>query len=105
MLTTHNGNQYGKELGKYQIEYANWMRIQTGIYNRNRKNNPGRKKYEDKKRRLTEQLHSYINHELNCFLQTEKPHTIYMIKMPDSGMKHVNPQINNIMSMWQRGYI
>ncbi|MCI8536573.1 MAG: transposase [Hungatella sp.] len=105
MLTTHNGNQYGKELGKYQIEYANWMRIQTGIYNRNRKNNPGRKKYEDKKRRLTEQLHSYINHELNYFLQTEKPHTIYMIKMSGPGIKHANPQINNIMSMWQRGYI
>ena len=45
MLTTDEGHCYGEELGRYQIEYADWIREQTGSYNRNRKENPGRKKY------------------------------------------------------------
>jgi len=61
MLTTDQGHRYGEELGRYQTEYAEWMRRQTGIYNRNRKDNPGREKYEARKRRYTSQLHSYIN--------------------------------------------
>ncbi len=43
MLTTDQGHRYGEKLGEYQIEYAEWIRKQTGIYNRNRKDNPGRK--------------------------------------------------------------
>lgn len=105
MLTTDQGNCYGERLGEYQTEYAEWMRQQTGTYNRNRSTNPGRKKYTAKKRRLTEQMHSYINHELNRFLQTEKPETVYVAKLPKPKAAGVSRKVNNSITMWQRGYI
>lgn len=105
MLTTDKGNCYGEELGRYQREYADWMRKQTGSYNRNRKNNPGRKKYKAKKRRFEEQLHSYINHELNRLLKIEKPQTIYMVKLPRPHAGSTNRRVNHSLAMWQRGYI
>lgn len=109
MLTTDQGNRYGEELGRYQTEYAEWIRQQTKSYSKNRANNPGRKKYTARKHRLTEQLHSYINHELNRFLQTEKPRIIYMAKLPGPKVggrdQKINRKINHSVSMWQRGYI
>jgi len=105
MLTTDKGKRYGEELGRYQEEYNDWIRMQTGIYNRNRKSNPGRKKYTARKRRMRESLHSYINHELNRFLETEKSGTIYMAKLPIPKKGGKNPRINQSVSMWQRGYI
>jgi hypothetical protein len=41
MLTTDRGNCYGEELGRYQTEYADWIREQTRKYNENRTDNPG----------------------------------------------------------------
>lgn len=105
MLTTDQGHRYGEELGRYQTEYAEWMRRQTGIYNRNRKDNPGREKYEARKRRYTSQLHSYINQELNRFLREEKPEVVYMAKLPKPYGGGVSRKINHSVSMWQRGYI
>lgn len=105
MLTTDEGCQYGEELGRYQTAFSDWLRVQTGNYNRNRSNNPGRKKYHAKKRRLEEQLHSYINQELNRFLQTEKPQTVYMVKLPRPKAGGANKMINHSMAQWQRGYI
>lgn len=105
MLTTDEGHCYGEELGKYQIEYADWIRMQTRIYNRNRSQNPGRKKYYAKKNRFEEQLHSYINCELNRFFQCEKPKTIYIVKLPRPQAKGVNKMINHSVAQWQRGYI
>lgn len=105
MLTTEGGNRYGEELGNLQREYADWMRMQTGIYNRNRENNPGRKKFHAKKRRFQERLHGYVNQELNRFLRTEKPETVYMAKLPGVGSGGKNRRINQSLSMWQRGYI
>lgn len=105
MLTTDGGKVYGGELGKYQTEYADWMRAQTGSYNRNRESNPGRKKYKAKKKRLTEQMHSYINHELNRFLEEEKPGIVYLAKLPKTQSRGINHKINHSVSMWQRGYI
>ncbi len=105
MLTTDGGKRYGEELGIRQAEYSQWIRIQTGVYNRNRKDNPGRKKYRSRKRRMTEGLHSYINHELNRFLEEEKPETIYMAKLPGPQGGGRNARINHSVSMWQRGYI
>ncbi len=105
MLTTDEGRHYGEGLGRYQTEYSDWLRTQTRSYNRNRENNPGRKKYQAKKRRLEEQLHSYINQELNRFLKTEKPKTIYMVKLPKPQAGGKNKKINYSVSQWQRGYI
>ncbi|MXP74289.1 transposase [Lachnospiraceae bacterium WCA-9-b2] len=105
MLTTDKGHVYGEHLGKYQLEYAEWIREQTNNYNRHRADNPGRKKYNAKRKRYVEQLHSYINHELNRFLQTEKPKTVYMVKLPRPSAGGVNKKINNCITLWQRGYI
>lgn len=105
MLTTDQGHRYGEKLGKHQMEYASWMRAQTGSYNRNRSSNPGRKKYYAQKQRKVEQLHSYINQELNRFLQIEKPKTIYLVKLPKPKANGINRTINHSVTMWQRGYI
>ena len=105
MLTTDEGNCYGEELGKYQIAYADWIREQTGSYNRNRNENPGRKKYYAKKKRYEEGLHSYINRELNRFLREEKPRVIYLVKLPKPRAGGGNKKINHSMAQWQRGYI
>lgn len=105
MLTTNDGHCYGEELGSYQTGYADWVREQTGVYNRNRKANPGRKKYTARKRRYEEKLHSYINQELNRFLRTEEPETIYIVKLPKPQAAGGNKRINHSVTMWQRGYI
>ena len=105
MLTTDEGHRYGEELGKYQLEYSEWIRGQTNSYRRNKADNPGRKKYKAKKRRLEEQLHGYINQELNRLLKSEKPKTIYIVKMPKSQAGGHNKRINYTVSQWQRGYI
>ena len=105
MLTTDQGHEYGKELGKYQEEYADWMRVQTGSYRQNRADNPGRKKYAAQKRRYQSKLHSYINHELNRFLKEEKPEIVYIAKLPKPCGGGPSPRINHSISMWQRGYI
>lgn len=105
MLTTDQGHVYGEKLGIYQTEYAEWIRSQQSSYHRNREANPGRKKYAAKKRRLTGQLHSYINQELNRFLQEEKPRIVYIAKLPQSHAGGIAGRINNSVSLWQRGYI
>ena len=105
MVTTDRGNRYGEDLGKYQTEYAQWIRSQTQSYQKNREHNPGRKKYNAKKQRLTQQMHSYINHELNRFLQTEKPKIVYLAKLPPPKAGGINRMINHSTSLWQRGYI
>lgn len=105
MLTTHEGHSYGEKLGQYQLEYADWIQKQTGSYHQNRQDNPGRKKYNAKKNRLKERMNSYINHELNRFLQTEKPQIIYIVKLPASQAGGKNRKINHSTNMWQRGYI
>lgn len=105
MFTTEEGHRYGEKLGKYQLEYSEWMRAQTISYNRNKKDNPGRIKYYAKKQRLEESLHSYINQELNRFLREEKPKTVYVVKPPKPKAGGKNKKINYSISRWQRGYI
>ena len=105
MLTTDEGHRYGTELGKYQTGYSDWVREQASSYRRNKGDNPGRKKYCAKKRRLEEGLHSYINHELNYFLAEEKPKVIYVVKLPKPQAGGHNKKINYSIAQWQRGYI
>ena len=105
MLTTNEGHKYGEQFGDHQMRYAEWLRSQTASYNRNRADNPGRKKYHAKKKRYQEQLHSYINHELNRFIRTEKPQRIYVVKLPRPQQGGVSKKINNRITLWQRGYI
>ncbi len=105
MLTTDQGQVYGEHLGEFQTRYADWVKSQTKTYNQNREDNPGRKKYYGKKKRLTEQMHSYINHELNRFLQTEKPRIVYMAGLPGRQTGGRNRKINHYVGLWQKGYI
>lgn len=105
MLTTDSGHVYGEKLGDYQTEYAEWIREQTASYQRNRTANPGRKKYEAQKRRRLAGLHDYINQELNRFLRTEKPKAVYLAKLPQSRSGRGIPEINNGITLWQKGYI
>lgn len=105
MLTTDEGHRYGEELGRLQSEYSEWIWEQTNSYRRNKADNPGRKKYYAKKRRLKEGLHSYINQELNRFLTEEKPETIYIVKLPRPKAGGYNKKINFSAAQWQRGYI
>ena len=105
MCVTDTGNAYGEQLGEYQIQLAEWVREQSIKFAMNREGKTGRKKYTAKKRRMTEQLHSYINMELNRFLNTEKPEVIYIPKLPKMQKHNGNKAINHSVTMWQRGYI
>lgn len=105
MFTTQEGHCYGERLGEYHAEYTQWLREQSKSYSRNRENNPGRKKYQAKKNRYVERLHSYINQEINRFLREEKPRVIYVAKLPGAGPGGVNKKINHSAALWQRGYI
>ncbi|MEH2951316.1 zinc ribbon domain-containing protein [Sporofaciens sp. JLR.KK001] len=105
MMTTDEGHRYGEELGKFQLEYSEWIRVQTDSYRRNKKDNPGRKKYYAKKRRMEERLHCYINQELNRLLREEKPKTIFIVKLPKPQAGGHNKKINYVVGQWQRGYI
>ena len=105
MLTTQEGHRYGEKLGDYQTEYAAWLGQQNGSYRINRSNNPGRKKYYARKKRYEEQLHSYINHELNLFFQSEKPQIVYFPKLPKPQAGGYDKKINYSVNLWQRGYI
>lgn len=105
MLMTDAGHIYGAELGTYQGRLSDWLREQSSVYHRNREANPGRKKYLERKRRMEEQLHGYINQELNRFLRTEKPRTVYLPKLPKPGAGGPLKRMNHLASTWQRGYI
>lgn len=105
MLTTDEGHVYGEHLGDYQSKLSDWLQEQTNTYNQNRHTNPGRKKYEDRKHKKEEQLHSYINQELNRFLKTEKPALIYLPRFPATGTSGRVKKINYHVTSWQRGYI
>lgn len=105
MITTHEGHVYGNELGIYQTAFSDWVREQTGKYNANRRAKPGREKYNAKKHRMQELLHSYINKEINRFLREEKPKTVYLPKLPPPKGNGTARKIQYPASMWQRGYI
>ncbi len=105
MFVTDKGHIYGAELGEYQKERSQWIRDQAAKHDADREAKPGRKKYAAKKRRLDEKLHSYINMELNRFLQTEKPEIVYIPKLPRPARHGGNKAINHSVTLWQRGYI
>lgn len=105
MLTTDEGHIYGEKLGTYQTEFSDWVRQQVGKYNANRNTDPGRKKYNARKHRMQEFLHSYINMELNRFLREEKPGTVCLPKLPPPKGNGFSKNISYSAAMWQRGYI
>lgn len=105
MLVTDEGHLYGENFGNYQTRLSDWVRQQSMIYSQNRTANPGRKKYYANKKRLEEQLHNYINQELNRFLREEKPSKVSVPKLPKPRAAGKGKKINHYSAMWQRGYI
>ncbi len=105
MLTTDRGNTYGEKIGEYQKNFAEWIQIQANSYYQKKEIGIERKKYQAKKHRMEEQLHSYINQELNRFLKEEQPKKIYMAKLPKAKTAGAIKKINFSVTMWQRGYI
>ena len=105
MLVTHEGHLYGEEYGNYQMRLSGWLREQTISYSQNFGENLGRKKYQAKKRRLEDQLHCYINQELNRFFREEKPKVVYLPRLPQTGAVRLSKEANYLLSTWQRGYI
>ena len=105
MITTHEAHIYGDKLGIHQAAFSKWVREQIGKYNANQYTKPGREKYNAKKHRMQELLHSYINMELNRFLQEEKPKAVYLPKLPPPKGNGAVKRMNYYASMWQRGYI
>lgn len=105
MLVTDKGNIYGGRVSIHQEALTEHVREGLASYRRNRQNNPGRKKYSTKKKKLEAALHTYINAEINRMLKAEKPKVIYVPKLPPAQKAGINKKINNSVSMWQRGYI
>ena len=105
MFTTEEGHIYGEELGQYHALLSQWMRQQHTNYTASGNKNSTRKKYFAKKNRRTEQLHSYVNKEINRFIETEKPKIIYVPKLPPTQKRCGQKEINYSVSAWQRGYI
>ena len=105
MFTTDRGTVYGERYLEYQSALNDYVREKLQGHRRNARSNPGMKKYSAGKARLEEALHSYVNAEINRMLETEKPGTIYMPKLPAMQKAGVNKKINAAVSMWQRGFI
>lgn len=105
MLTTDGGSRYGMELGERHSRYADWIREQAVRHSRDGGNNPGRKKYQGKKSRMQEDLHGYINRELNRFLTEENPGKVYMMEPLEAGAEGRNRRLNHRMTLWERGYV
>lgn len=105
MFVTDQGNAYGGRYGGHQSALTEYVREGMACYQRNKRNNPGRKKYNAGKAKLEDTLHTYINAEINRMLETERPGVIYMPKLPPVPKAGINKKINNSVSMWQRGYV
>ena len=107
LLTTHRGSRYGEEAGVYHFACADYIREQARVRGKNRslEGRPGREKYKRKKRRLEERLHSYINRELNRFLETEQPGEVYLARPGAPQAGKWGKRENNRTALWQRGYI
>lgn len=105
MFVTDSGSAYGENYMEYQSALTDYVRERLPRHRRNADNNPGMKKYRAGKERLETALHTYVNAEINRMLDTEKPGTLYLPKLPGVSKAGVNARINAMASMWQKGYV
>ena len=105
MFVTDRGNVYGERYLEYQSALTDYVRERLPGHRRNAKNNPGMKKYNAGKARLEAALHAYVNAEINQMLDTEKPGTLYLPKLPGRSKAGVNKKVNAGVSMWQKGFV
>lgn len=105
MFVSDKGSVYGSKYGIHQAALTDYVREGMICYNRNKQNNPGRKKYTAGRKRLETTLHTYINAEINRFLDAEKPGIVYIPKLPQTPKAGISKRINQAANMWQRGYV
>ena len=105
MFVTDRGRAYGERYLEYQSALTDYVREKLPRHRRNMKYNPGTKKYNAGKARLEKAMHDYVNAEINRMLETEKPGTVYLPKLPSAPKAGFSHRINATMNMWQRGYI
>lgn len=105
MFTTDKGNTYGEQLGELHGELTEYMTLGERTYCREKRNNPGRKKYERRRQKLKARLETYVNQEINRMLEEEKPKIIYIPKLPGNSKAGVNSRINYSVTLWRKGYI
>lgn len=105
MLTTHEGNTYGERFGELHRELVEYMSAAARTYNREKKNNVGRKKYKARKAKLDAGMETYINQEINRMIAEEKPAVIYLPRLPKSNLAGYNKKINYSIGIWKKGLI
>lgn len=105
MFVTDRGRAYGGKYWEYQTALTDYVRERLPRHQRNAKNNPGMKKYNTGKARLERAMHGYVNAEINRMLETEKPGTVYIPKLPPQSKAGYNRRLNAIVNMWQKGFI
>ncbi len=105
MLVTDRGRSYGEKYLEYQAALTDYVRERLPRHQRNAKNNPGTKKYNDGKHRLRTAMHDYVNAEINRMLDTEKPRVIYVPKLPATSKTGFNRRANALITMWQKGFV
>lgn len=105
MFVTDKGNAYGENYLEYQVALTNYVQERLSRHRKNAKNNPGMKKYYAGKERLEAALHGYVNAEINRMLETEKPKSIYLPKLPANTKAGISHKVNATVSMWQKGFI
>lgn len=105
MFTTNDGNVYGARFGALHQELADYMSEAAGTYRREKENNAGRKKYLARKAKLDAKIESYVNHEINRMIETEKPKIIYLPKLPANSLAGHDRKINYSVGVWRKGLI
>jgi hypothetical protein len=104
LITTSDGHQYGDKLGTLLSDKAEWIKTHQQKY-KEHSDKTGRKKYNNQKQKIDEAMHNYINNQLNTFIKTEKPATIYMPKLPPNSYGGNYGSNNYSTTIWERGYI
>lgn len=105
MFVTDQGRSYGEKYLEYQAALTDYIREKLPRHQRNAKNNPGMKKYNDEKHRLQAAMHDYVNAEINRMLDTEKPGVIYVPRLPAVSKAGFSRRANAIIAMWQKGFV
>ena len=67
--------------------------------------NLGKKKYNNKKRKIKSGIKSFINHSINNFIEEEKPKTVVVEDLTFQGKKHKTKKVNRWLNSWIKGYI
>lgn len=105
MFVTDRDGAYGERYLEYQSALTDYVRERLPRHKKNAKNNPGMRKYAAGRARLESAMHDYVNAEINRMLETEKPGTIYLPKLPGRSKAGFSRRMNATVSMWQKAFV